>query len=68
MGKGGPDTAPDNGTYEWTDNKGNSHTIPNGIDPGWAYNVGETAALDPDLSKYPTELRRLVEQDMGGIA
>lgn len=34
--------APDNGEYEWT----NPHTgeiikVPNGIDPGWAYNPGK---------------------------
>ena len=43
MGKTGPDTAPDNGTYEWTDKQGHTHTIPNGIDPGWDYNVGEAS-------------------------
>lgn len=36
--------APDNGEYEWT----NPHTgeiikVPNGIDPGWAYNPGKVA-------------------------
>ncbi len=34
--------APNNGEYEWT----NPHTgeiiqVPNGIDPGWAYNPGK---------------------------
>ncbi len=44
MGKSGPDTAPDNGTYQWTDKKtGETHTVPKGIDPGWDYNVGEAA-------------------------
>lgn len=43
MGKSGPDEAPDDGTYTWTDRAGNAHIIPNGIDPGWAYNVGEAA-------------------------
>ncbi len=43
-GKQGPDTAPDDGTYRWKDRQtGRTHTIPNGIDPGWAYNVGEAA-------------------------
>jgi uncharacterized protein with gpF-like domain len=42
LGKDGPDQAPDDGTYEWTDRKtGEVHTIPKGIDPGWDYNVGE---------------------------
>lgn len=44
MGKSGPDTAPDNGTYAWVDKKtGVEHTIPNGIDPGFDYNIGEAA-------------------------
>ena len=39
---GGASERPDNGTYEWTDPKtGEMHTVPNGIDPGWDYNVGE---------------------------
>lgn len=41
MGKSGPDKAPDDGTYTWVDKKtGEEHTIPNGIDPGFDYNVG----------------------------
>ncbi len=43
MGKTGPDQAPDDGTYQWTDKQGKTHTIPNGIDPGFDYNVGEAA-------------------------
>ena len=42
-GKDGPDTAPNDGTYEWTDRNGVVHDVPNGIDPGWDYNVGEAA-------------------------
>lgn len=44
MGKAGPDKAPDNGTYTWTDPAtGEVHQVPNGIDPGWDYNVGTAA-------------------------
>jgi len=43
MGKAGPDTAPEGGTYEWTDRRGTTHTIPKGIDPGWDYNCGKAA-------------------------
>ena len=46
MGKAGPDTAPDDGTYDYF-NKVSSVTlrdIPNGIDPGWDYAPG--ASLD----------------------
>ena len=36
------ESAPQNGFYEWTDKAtGAVHTIPNGIDPGWAYNPGQ---------------------------
>lgn len=35
--------APDDGTYEWMDKAtGEIHTMPNGIDPGWAYSPGQT--------------------------
>lgn len=44
MGKTGPDTAPDDGTYEWKNpNTGEIETIPNGIDPGFDYNPGQAA-------------------------
>ena len=45
MGKSGPDPTPDDGTYEWLDKAGNSHTIPHGIDPGWDYTPGATRDL-----------------------
>lgn len=42
LGKDKPDQAPDDGTYEWVDKQtGELHQIPNGIDPGWDYNVGK---------------------------
>lgn len=45
LGKSGPDPTPDDGTYEWLDKAGNSHTIPNGVDPGWDYTPGATRDL-----------------------
>lgn len=58
MGKTGPDTAPNDGTYTWVDKKtGQVHTIPNGIDPGWAYNVGESAWGRPTAKKLIDEHR-----------
>lgn len=45
------DKAPDNGFYEWTDKEtGEVIKVPNGIDPGWAYNPG-TAAWGQRLSE-----------------
>lgn len=36
--------APKDGSYEWVNKRtGEIHTIPNGIDPGWDYNVGKAA-------------------------
>ena len=65
MGKSGPDTAPDDGTYEWTDRRtGKVHTVPNGIDPGWAYNVGEKTDWTPDLAKYPAGLRKHISNEL----
>lgn len=44
LGKKGPDKAPEVTTYQWTDKRtGEVRDIPDGIDPGWAYNVGEAA-------------------------
>lgn len=44
LGKSAPDQAPDDGTYKWADKiTGEVHTIPKGVDPGFAYNVGEAA-------------------------
>lgn len=41
LGKSGPDTPPDDGTYVWKDKvTGLRHEIPRGIDPGWDYAPG----------------------------
>ena len=34
-------SAPETKTYEWIDNNGEIHNIPDGIDPGWDYNPGK---------------------------
>lgn len=45
--RGGPDEAPDDGSYEWTNPKtGETESIPNGIDPGWNYNPGKARAQE----------------------
>lgn len=41
MGRTGPDTAPAMNYREWTDRDGKVHQVPQGIDPGWDYNVGQ---------------------------
>lgn len=41
MGKSGPDTPPDDGSYEWTDPKtGEIHAFPKGVQPFWDYVPG----------------------------
>lgn len=46
LGKEAPDAAPDNGSYAWTAPDGSEHQVPNGIDPGFDFNVGaESRAL-----------------------
>jgi uncharacterized protein with gpF-like domain len=65
-----PDTAPNNGTYQWTDSRGNTHTLPNGVDPGWNYAPGASLPqqrqqiLRNTLSQLPEALRRQVEDDI----
>lgn len=45
LGKQGPDAAPSDGTYEWINPRtGEVLRVPNGIDPGWAYNPGASRA------------------------
>jgi len=44
LGKDGPDTAPNDGTYEHVDNiTGEVVNVPNGVQPGWDYAPGQTA-------------------------
>ena len=40
LGKARPDTAPAGEISDWTDRHGNTHTVMEGIDPGWAYAPG----------------------------
>lgn len=43
-GKTGTDTAPELTYYDYTDQKGRTHRVPEGIDPGFEYNPGKAAA------------------------
>jgi hypothetical protein len=44
LGKTGPDPTPSDGTYQWQSKDGSrSGNIPNGIDPGFDYNIGDAA-------------------------
>lgn len=49
-------TPPNDGTYEWTNpSTGETIQVPNGIQPGWAYNVGQTTGQVKD-NKGPWSL------------
>lgn len=52
MGKAGPDTAPDDGRYDWTAPDGSQHQIPNGVDPGFDYNGGAQARSLPAARRF----------------
>lgn len=42
-------TAPQDGSYSWTDKQGRTFEIPNGIDPGFQYNPGAAAQKGKDI-------------------
>lgn len=57
LGKDGPDTPPDDGTFQWVDKvTGEAHTVPKGIDPGFGYTPG---ASRKDLARQ--EVQRKVK-------
>jgi hypothetical protein len=70
QGKDGFDQAPDNGTYEWVDRNDVVHEIPNGVDPGWNYNVGKAAygqrLSEEAMSSWRAEGAKAYETLTGG--
>ena len=59
MGKVGPDQAPDDGHYAWTAPDGVDHQIPNGIDPGFDYNVGAESRSLPAARRFGERVMQL---------
>lgn len=54
------DGGPDDGSREWIDKvTGEVHVIPNGIDPGFDYNVGQAAASLPSAAKFGERVMRM---------
>lgn len=49
MGDQAKRSAPQDGSYQWTDKQGRTFTIPNGIDPGFQYNPGQAAQKGKDI-------------------
>jgi len=49
MGDQAKRSAPQDGSYQWTDKQGRTFTIPNGIDPGFQYNPGAAAQKSKDI-------------------
>lgn len=65
MGKSGPDTPPDDGTYEWTDPKtGEIHEFPKGIQPFWDYAPG--ASLTDVTKAQVTRKIAGLPEELGG--
>lgn len=69
MGKSGPDPTPDDGTYEWLDKRtGKTHTLPQGVDPGWDYTPGATRDLIAEVKAkaagLPGALGEALAQDV----
>lgn len=63
LGKTGPDTPPNDGTYEWTDKvTGEVHTFPKGIQPFWDYAPG--ASLDTRLKDLLRRKSQALPKDM----
>lgn len=52
MGKIAPDVAPNDGTYTWTSPDGVTMEIPNGIDPGFDFNIGEASRSLPAAQRF----------------
>lgn len=71
MGKTGPDTAPDDGDYDWTDPKtGETHSFPNGVDPFWDYAPGASVAkrvqeqIERKLPGLPDPIAKQLKADI----
>jgi hypothetical protein len=66
LGKAGPDEAPDDGEYEWTDPRTNvSVKVPVGIDPGFAYNPGMAAFGRAEQKRLIDEAALATWEDIG---
>jgi hypothetical protein len=71
MGKTGPDTPPDDGSYDWTDKvTGEVHRVPNGIDPGWDYAPGASRTdlmrkeIERKVAKLPAGIGRQLKDEL----
>ncbi|WP_198321664.1 MULTISPECIES: phage minor head protein [Methylococcus] len=71
MGKTGPDTPPDDGSYDWTDKvTGEVHRVPNGIDPGWDYAPGASRTdlmrkeIERKVAKLPAGIGRQLKEEV----
>jgi hypothetical protein len=70
--KGHP--APDDGTYNFTDRNGVTHTLPNGVDYGFDYAMGAstnqtlTALVSQKLINYPPAISKALRTDLLKVA
>ena len=74
MGKSGPDMPPDDGSREWTDRvTGETHTVPNGIDPSWDYAPGASRTdlmrgeIERKAARLPAGIGQALQDDAAFI-
>ena len=69
MGDQAKRTAPQDGSYSWTDKQGRTFTIPNGIDPGFQYNPGQAATkgkqiLNDRINQLPPDIAKGIRAEI----
>ena len=73
LGKTAADPAPPGGSRTVTDRHGNAHTVPDGIDPGWAYAPGASRVdrmrdlTEAKVDKLPAALGASLTADLEAI-
>jgi len=73
LGKTAADPAPGGNSSSFEDRHGNLHTVPDGIDPGWAYAPGASRAdrlrdlTEAKADKLPEALAAALLQDLNNI-
>ncbi|NJD38439.1 MAG: DUF935 family protein [Geobacter sp.] len=69
MGDTAKRTAPQDGSYSWTDKQGRTFQVPNGIDPGFQYNPGQAAQksksiLNDRINQLPPDIAKGIRAEI----